>query len=751
MKKKTLLLFISFIFSATSILGQEIPQLKVSNMDMTNVIFRYWGDNETVVQVQSTVPLEFESTMDKTINVPNSKKESGFFFYELLFPTDKKYSGRKLKIRSYGFDTYIQPLELQAKVPVGLRVWGNKEVAITVLGKDEKPLESAKIEIAGMQDAERTNDKGFREIKLPDENPAMLVITHRLYSDTAEIAVRPGNEKTVHFRKLKPVVQEESEQEKIKREAAEKRAKESDLKKEEAEKEARKAAAAIAEAQKKMNDLQNELNETRSVTITVKDIDGKPLANAVINLKGKQFLGSTDNNGIRKVVLPDDNSATLAVSHSRYFDIQEIKVSPRDKKEVQLRSIKCDNAPAVISTLADAQLEKKSKDDMMEYTENNGVYNITVPCGKTATIVFSHRDYFDKKEIKVRSGDRQKVSFTDSKYAEITVLDKNGKPLSDAEIKLCGTDKVYRDGMFWIEGVSSTTDLSRLSPNAQAEIKKLEPYMKDVWYTDNKGVCRIKLPTATNYRLDISHRSYYHDRELIARSGVKSTTQLRHIHDFKRFNFSILGGIGFPSQTSDSWIYADSSEFYVGGVAGMVFEFKLSRHISFQPELLYKSKGGDGVAYTSDKYINATTDAYIPDVKVNSTVRLHYIEIPLNLVVNIPYSDGNGAIFFGAGYYYSYGLFGKMTQLPSKAGYSFDPETEKNDVFGGDTPMFSRSDYGVNFMIGCNYNRYCFIRAGYDLGLKNIANGDGAYFKNRNFYIAVGFSLSKESISAVTR
>jgi tetratricopeptide (TPR) repeat protein len=35
---------------------------------------------------------------------------------------EKKYSGRKLKIKGYGFETHIEPLDLKAKVPVGLLV-----------------------------------------------------------------------------------------------------------------------------------------------------------------------------------------------------------------------------------------------------------------------------------------------------------------------------------------------------------------------------------------------------------------------------------------------------------------------------------------------------------------------------------------------------------------------------------------------------------------------------------------------------
>lgn len=108
------------IMSAITMLAQNM--LQVSETDMSGVVFREAGDNETVVEVKSNVKLEFESTMDRTVNVYKTYQESGFFFYELLFSTDKKYSGRKLKIKSYGFDTHTQALDLKAKMPVGLLV-----------------------------------------------------------------------------------------------------------------------------------------------------------------------------------------------------------------------------------------------------------------------------------------------------------------------------------------------------------------------------------------------------------------------------------------------------------------------------------------------------------------------------------------------------------------------------------------------------------------------------------------------------
>jgi tetratricopeptide (TPR) repeat protein len=120
--RKILLTHLGFLFAAATVFGQELPQLKVTDKDMTGVIFRYLSDNETVVEVKSNVKLEFESTMDKKVDIHRAFDEAGFYFYELLFPTGKQYDGRKLKIKSYGFDTYTVFLDLKAKTPVGLLV-----------------------------------------------------------------------------------------------------------------------------------------------------------------------------------------------------------------------------------------------------------------------------------------------------------------------------------------------------------------------------------------------------------------------------------------------------------------------------------------------------------------------------------------------------------------------------------------------------------------------------------------------------
>ena len=108
------------MFFALSITGQK--RLQVTEKNMSEVIFREAGDNESVVEIQSNVPLDFESTMDKLVNVYEKKQEGGFFYYKLKFPTGNNYKGRRLTIKSYGFLNYDYPIELKAKVPVGLLV-----------------------------------------------------------------------------------------------------------------------------------------------------------------------------------------------------------------------------------------------------------------------------------------------------------------------------------------------------------------------------------------------------------------------------------------------------------------------------------------------------------------------------------------------------------------------------------------------------------------------------------------------------
>jgi|GEM_PF-2344160 len=125
--RKIFFIYVILLLSAAATSGQDLPQLKVTERDMTGRIFTCASNNETVVQIQSNVRLDFETNMDNAISYcgKREREENGFFWYDVKFPTNteyKKYDGRKLTISSIGFEDYIYPLDLKSKVSVGLLV-----------------------------------------------------------------------------------------------------------------------------------------------------------------------------------------------------------------------------------------------------------------------------------------------------------------------------------------------------------------------------------------------------------------------------------------------------------------------------------------------------------------------------------------------------------------------------------------------------------------------------------------------------
>ena len=115
---KQLLLSILFVIFALSIFGQKV--LQVSEMDVSKEVRRNLGDSALVI-LESTMPLKFESTVDKVISLSEYRKNN-LYYYDLKFPTGKKYSNRELTITSDGFYPDLNDLNLQAKQILGFRV-----------------------------------------------------------------------------------------------------------------------------------------------------------------------------------------------------------------------------------------------------------------------------------------------------------------------------------------------------------------------------------------------------------------------------------------------------------------------------------------------------------------------------------------------------------------------------------------------------------------------------------------------------
>jgi hypothetical protein len=210
-----------------------------------------------------------------------------------------------------------------------------------------------------------------------------------------------------------------------------------------------------------------------------------------------------------------------------------------------------------------------------------------------------------------------------------------------------------------------------------------------------------------------------------------------------KFHFGILTGIAKSDMKSDSWYFEDANETNSGLAIGFLFEYKISPYLSFQPELLYVPKGAIGNSYTSDKYVFTNTNEYIHNVLEKTTIRINYLELPLNLFVNIPLNK-KSAYFFGGGYTLAYGLSGKATINPSKGDIVFNltQEEKEVDLFNSEEPTLNRFDGSYNILGGLMID-YIFVRYGYEWG-RNIAairRSDNYYFKNTCFTFQIGIKF----------
>jgi len=103
----------------------------------------------------------------------------------------------------------IKQSEYVSKEVIGIVVGANqrlcwkidskqKTVEITVLGKDNKPLDNALLEIKG-KPIEHTNSVGYSKIELPNSEKTTLFISHEYYKDKEAISVSPGEKRSVRL------------------------------------------------------------------------------------------------------------------------------------------------------------------------------------------------------------------------------------------------------------------------------------------------------------------------------------------------------------------------------------------------------------------------------------------------------------------------------------------------------------------------------------------------------------------------
>lgn len=177
--------------------------------------------------------------------------------------------------------------------------------------------------------------------------------------------------------------------------------------------------------------------------------------------------------------------------------------------------------------------------------------------------------------------------------------------------------------------------------------------------------------------------------------------------------------------------------------AGLMADLPIAGFLlSLQPGIQFSGKGAKFEAGNSNDatYFRSTTNPY-------------YVEVPLNLVVNLPLIDKESKIFLGAGGYAGVGVAGKNKVDGKVFGVGFESEDKidwSNDdpttgpEEGAGIGKMKRFDYGLNATAGFAFHNL-LLSVNYSHGLAKINSGsdDNADDKNKNrvLSLSVGISL----------
>ncbi|MDY0103650.1 MAG: porin family protein [Lentimicrobium sp.] len=185
---------------------------------------------------------------------------------------------------------------------------------------------------------------------------------------------------------------------------------------------------------------------------------------------------------------------------------------------------------------------------------------------------------------------------------------------------------------------------------------------------------------------------------------------------------------------------------------GLTADVPFSDNFSFQPGLLFSTKGCNyDINYTEDE-VPSKGVAELVTIEGDASTALNYLEIPLHFA----YKANDFQVF--AGPYVALGLSGKYkydyTMSSVFGSLNVNDEIKLKPAFGEvnwddlaeDEDAFSALDYGLNFGVGYTVGPV-LIQAGYSLGLGNISpkyegwsDTDRSDYKDLNRVISLSVS-----------
>jgi hypothetical protein len=159
--------------------------------------------------------------------------------------------------------------------------------------------------------------------------------------------------------------------------------------------------------------------------------------------------------------------------------------------------------------------------------------------------------------------------------------------------------------------------------------------------------------------------------------------------------------------------------------------------ISIQTGLLYTTKGGVPYSFSG----NYTTNDYYNRKDV---LRLNYLEVPLNILYNIPI--GTNKVFIGGGPYIGIGISGKESYTitdnsPGEASANQVNKGSKSVAYGSGYDDIKGTDLGLGAKLGFALKKGWLISFNYEYGLTNLSNDPSYSGENKILSLSLGYSF----------
>lgn len=210
------------------------------------------------------------------------------------------------------------------------------------------------------------------------------------------------------------------------------------------------------------------------------------------------------------------------------------------------------------------------------------------------------------------------------------------------------------------------------------------------------------------------------------------------VHGVQAQKAQIKAGVNLAnvSVTDDGRV--DDANMLTSFQVGVLGDVHLASILYLQPGIFFTGKG-------SKIEIGRPTENFY----AKQTSNPFYVEVPVNLVIKLPFND-ESHFFFGAGPYGAIGIAGKAKT--DKKVLSFTSHTENDIEFSNDDPatfgeeegtglgVLKRFDYGLNGIVGVE-GKKLVLSAGYGLGLAKLQSGSDNGADNNNKHRVLSFSL----------